>query len=119
MKLDPAGPELTGPPVGLAATLTAVPGNRKDFLVLHSRGPTGKIGLMVAVGTARRVWRMRKLHDWIDAEIAENDGAGVELRILLKGTLSYRRTFATRDQAMAEASDRRATLERDGWMAHW
>ena len=70
---------------------------------------------------------MRRLHHHVDAELfpvppraADAAGeSGVELRFRYNGELTYRRVWSSRDQAIAEASAKRAELERDGWMFHW
>ncbi len=64
------------------------------------------------------MWRLRKLHQWVDAEI-RLDGDAVVLLFLLNGALTYERRWPTRAEAMAEAAGKRAELEREGWMAHW
>lgn len=66
----------------------------------------------------RRLWRLRRLHQAIDATLAE-DANGVELRFLLNGELMYERRWPSRDLAIEEAATRRADLEREGWMPHW
>jgi hypothetical protein len=67
---------------------------------------------------ATRLWRMRKLHQYVDAELEEGpDGAA--LRYCYNGEPTYRREWATRALAVAEAAAKRAELERDGWMFHW
>jgi len=62
---------------------------------------------------------MRRLHQSVDAELWPGTPVGVELRYLLNGVLTYRRTWPSRDEAVCEARARRADLERDGWMSHW
>jgi hypothetical protein len=64
-----------------------------------------------------RLWRMRKLHQSIDAEL--HGDREVVLQFKLNGEMSYERRLATRDEALAEAARKRAELERDGWMFHW
>jgi hypothetical protein len=66
----------------------------------------------------QRVWRLRKLHQYVDAELVV-DGEGVELQFLLNGARSYSRRWPTRALALADASEKRAELEREGWMFHW
>lgn len=66
----------------------------------------------------QRVWRMRKLHQSVDAELRAY-GDGVEVRYLLNGTLSYTREYPDRAAAVADAAAKRGELERDGWMFHW
>jgi hypothetical protein len=68
--------------------------------------------------TGQRVWRLRKLHQWVDAEL-QVDGPIVELQLFLNGELTYERRWPSREAALAEAAGKRAELEREGWMAHW
>ena len=67
----------------------------------------------------QRLWRLRKLHQFVDAEIHEARASETEVRFLLIGNLSYARSCPTRGAALAEAAAKRAELERDGWMFHW
>ena len=67
---------------------------------------------------AQRVWRLRKRHQWVDARI-DVDGGDVRLKLLLNGQLTYERRWPTREEAVAEATSRRAELERHGWAEHW
>ena len=72
------------------------------------------------VARGRRLWRLRKLHQYADAELHEVPGSDrVELRLLYNGELAYTRRTENRDVALAEAAARRADLERDGWTFHW
>ena len=64
------------------------------------------------------MWRLRKLHQYVDAELVV-DGEGVEIQFLLNGACSYTRRWPTRALALAEAGEKRAELEREGWMFHW
>ncbi len=82
----------------------------------HNRSSTA--GHLPAGNAGQRLWRMRKLHQYVDAEIWPN-GDGVELRYAYNGELTYRRSWSSRGQALDEAAARRAELERDGWMFHW
>jgi hypothetical protein len=68
-----------------------------------------------------RIWRLRKQHQQVDALLREDAGgpAGVEIRFLYNGELTYARRWATRDDALSEANAKRAELEREGWTAHW
>ena len=69
---------------------------------------------------ALRLWRLRKLHHYVDAELRGREEEGrVELHFFYNGESTYARQLATRALAMAEASAKRAELERDGWMFHW
>ena len=65
-----------------------------------------------------RIWRLRKLHQSVDAELRPVDGE-VELRFLFNGELSYSQRCATRETALAAAAAKRAELEREGWSFHW
>ena len=70
-------------------------------------------------GAGYRVWRLRKLHQTIDATLADEGGAGVELQFLLNGEVMYTRRLPSRALALEEAASRRGELEREGWMPHW
>jgi hypothetical protein len=72
----------------------------------------------VPARAVRRLWRLRKLHQQVDATIHET-GDAVELRLRYNSTVVYRRAWSTRSLAVAAAEDRRAVLERQGWIAHW
>ena len=65
-----------------------------------------------------RVWRLRKLHQSIDATLTDAGDGGVQLQFLLNGEVMYTRRWPTRELALAEAAGRRAELEREGWMPH-
>jgi hypothetical protein len=67
---------------------------------------------------AERLWRLRKLHDQADAWLRDLD-RGVELRFVLNGEVSHSRRCDDRAAALALAAEKRAELERGGWMAHW
>jgi hypothetical protein len=68
-----------------------------------------------------RLWRLRKLHQAIDATLSEQSpsGTGVEVQFVLNGEIMYARRWPSRADAIADADARRAALEREGWMAHW
>jgi hypothetical protein len=80
------------------------------------KGSTGSASLPQA---SRRLWRMRRLHHFVDAELSATEEGAIELTYAYNGELTYRRTWPSREQALAEASAKRAQLERDGWMFHW
>jgi hypothetical protein len=67
----------------------------------------------------QRVWRLRKLHQSVDAELHNHSGSAVELRFLYNGDVAYARVCHNRAEALSEAAAKRAELERDGWMFHW
>jgi hypothetical protein len=67
-----------------------------------------------------RVWRVRKHHVWIDAQLhAADDRTGVELQFFYDGQLLLASRWATREQALADASTRLRELQRAGWNTHW
>jgi len=68
--------------------------------------------------TPQRIWRLRKLHQSVDAVIHPIDGE-IELRFLFNGELSFAQRCATRELALAVAAEKRAELEREGWSFHW
>ena len=69
--------------------------------------------------SARRVWRLRKLHQSVDAELRPCEPGGVELLFLLNGEVSYRQHWPSASPALEAAARKRAELERDGWVFHW
>jgi hypothetical protein len=70
--------------------------------------------------SSSRLWRLRKRHQSIDAELLPGgDERSFEIQFLINGVVSYRRVWPSRDEAMAEAAVRRAELEREGWAEHW
>ncbi len=67
-----------------------------------------------------RIWRLRKRQHSVDAELRPAaDGASIDLHFFHNGTFSYAKSFATRELAVAEATAKRAELEREGWIFHW
>ena len=74
---------------------------------------------MAALQAAIRLWRLKKLHQSVDAELRPGPAGSVELRLVLNGEVSYRREWPSRDAACDDAAGRRAELERQGWMFHW
>ena len=66
-----------------------------------------------------RLWRLRKQHLFVDAQISDEGDAGVEIAYLYNHELSYSRRWPSRDAALADAAAKRAELEREGWMLHW
>ena len=70
--------------------------------------------------SSSRLWRLRKRHQYIDAELVPgDDDRSAELQFLINGVLSYRRAWTSRDEALAEAAAKRRELEREGWAEHW
>lgn len=68
---------------------------------------------------AERIWRARKNHAWIDAQLRPSDEARVELRFFYDGDLVFSRSWPTRDAALAHASHQLRELQRAGWNTHW
>jgi hypothetical protein len=66
-----------------------------------------------------RIWRLRKLNHAVDAEIHAVGTGEFAVAFLYDGVATYERRWPTRLEALAEAADKRAELERSGWMAHW
>jgi hypothetical protein len=64
-----------------------------------------------------RVWRVRKNHTWIDAQLREGDG--IVLRCYRDGQPIYVRRWPTRELALTDADARLKELLRVGWMTHW
>jgi hypothetical protein len=66
----------------------------------------------------QRIWRLRKRHQTVDAEL-HVQASEVELKFLLNGTVSYSRVHPSREGALEEAAAKRRELEREGWLFHW
>ena len=65
-----------------------------------------------------RLWRVRKDHTWIDAQLASGPNS-IEVRFFLDGERVFSREFPTRALATAEADRRLRDLQRAGWTTHW
>jgi hypothetical protein len=68
---------------------------------------------------AERIWRARKSHTWIDAQLHPSDDVSFELRYFYDGELVLSRSWPTRDAALAHASRQLRELQRAGWNTHW
>jgi hypothetical protein len=67
-----------------------------------------------------RIWRLRKRHLYVDAELRHVDGSDAfDLLVYYGTTLTSSRRCATRAEAVRAARERRAELEREGWTFHW
>ena len=67
-----------------------------------------------------RVWRLRKNHTWIDAQIRDCvESDHVELQFFYDGTLVFARRWPSREAALTHAGDRLRDLQRAGWNTHW
>jgi hypothetical protein len=71
------------------------------------------------VSDAKRLWRLRKLHDTVDAELRELPDGAIEVQFFYNGAFSYARRASTRSDAIGEARSKRTELEREGWNFHW
>lgn len=67
----------------------------------------------------QRIWRLKKLHQAVDAELLVVSNSRIDVRFLFNGEVSYVRSCATRQEALGEAATKRAQLEREGWAFHW
>ena len=68
---------------------------------------------------SQRLWRLRKLHQSADVHLHRTPQGRFELRFLYNGEPAYARQCGTYEEALAEAAEKRAELEREGWTAHW
>ena len=68
--------------------------------------------------TTERVWRVRKDHTSIDAQIDDRE-AGVEIRYFYNGEPVLSRRWPTRELALTDAAARLSDLQRAGWNTHW
>jgi hypothetical protein len=67
---------------------------------------------------AERLWRVRKNHTWIDAQVTTRSAA-TEVHFFLDGAHVFSREFPTRALAASEAERRLRDLQRAGWTTHW
>jgi hypothetical protein len=67
-----------------------------------------------------RIWRLRKRHLYVDAELRPVEGTDeFDLLVFYGTTLTWSGRYSTRSEAVANARARRAELEREGWSFHW
>jgi hypothetical protein len=66
-----------------------------------------------------RLWRLRKMHDQIDAVLRDHGHEGVEIEFFYNGERLYGRRWAARQPGVSDAAGKRAELERGGWSSHW
>lgn len=66
----------------------------------------------------RRLWRVRKRHDHVDAVLRVTEST-VELRYFWNDRLLAGLPYATEQAARAEGTRQRRELERAGWTEHW
>jgi hypothetical protein len=67
---------------------------------------------------AERLWRVRKSHTSIDAQLSDRD-AGVEIRYFFDGEPVLSQHWPTRQLALTDAATRLRDLQRAGWTTHW
>jgi len=67
---------------------------------------------------SERVWRVRKNHSAIDAQLSDRD-AGVEIRYFYDGEPILSQQWPTRELALTDAAERLRDLQRAGWTTHW
>jgi hypothetical protein len=73
---------------------------------------------MAGPAVAERLWRVRKDHTSIDAQITDHD-TGVEMRYFYNGEPVLSRHWSTRELALTDAATRLQDLQRAGWTTHW
>jgi hypothetical protein len=67
-----------------------------------------------------RLWRVRKAHTSIDAQLrSTGEARPFELRFFYDGELVFNRFWASRDAAIAFAAEQLRELQRAGWNTHW
>jgi hypothetical protein len=75
---------------------------------------------MIPRDLAERVWRVRKNHTWIDAQVRASGEAGAsEVQFYYDGVLVFARQWPTREAALTHAADQLRELQRSGWNTHW
>lgn len=65
-----------------------------------------------------RLWRARKRHDHLDADVQREEGR-VELVLSLNGRTLVSQPFRSMDAAESAADRRLRELQRAGWNTHW
>jgi hypothetical protein len=73
----------------------------------------------VARAIRERLWRVRKDHTWIDAQIQDDADGGVEIAFSYDGERIFARLFPTRTLAIGDAAQKLRDLQRAGWTTHW
>jgi hypothetical protein len=66
----------------------------------------------------RRLWRVRRRGDWIDATL-ESSASGWTLHYSRNGRMLVTREFPTREQATRAAATQLREFQRVGWNEHW
>jgi hypothetical protein len=69
---------------------------------------------------SERIWRVRKNHTWIDAQVRDGADAGAsEIQFYYDGVLVCVRRWPSRAEALAHAAEQLRELQRAGWNTHW
>jgi hypothetical protein len=66
----------------------------------------------------RRLWRLRRRHDHLDASL-EAAGERWDLTFALNDRTLLTTSFSSREAAVGDAETRRKELVRAGWNLHW
>ena len=75
---------------------------------------------MIPRHLAERVWRVRRNHTSIDAQLRDGAAAsGAEVQFFYDGALVITRRWPSRAEALACAADKLLELQRAGWVTHW
>jgi hypothetical protein len=75
---------------------------------------------MITPRAGERVWRVRKHHTWIDAQLRPaGGGPACELQFFYDGALVLSRRWPSREAAVAYAGQQLRDLQRAGWNSHW
>ncbi|HEY7290492.1 MAG TPA: hypothetical protein VH583_11720 [Vicinamibacterales bacterium] len=68
---------------------------------------------------ADRLWRARKHHAWMDAQLRPSSDGAFELRIYYDGEPILTRKWPAREGALDQASHILKDMQRAGWNTHW
>jgi hypothetical protein len=67
-----------------------------------------------------RLWRVRRDHAWIDAQICGIGRPGrVRVDFFFEGSCIFSREFPSRELAIDDAAGKLRDLQRVGWSTHW
>jgi hypothetical protein len=75
----------------------------------------GPFGRPCTPRSNEHLWRVHKDHRIVDAELRYHAEHGVEVQLLINGTVTYGRRWPTRALVVAEADEQRRELECIGW----
>jgi len=68
---------------------------------------------------ATRIWRARRRHHHLDAELRPAAGGTWDLVFRYDDRVIVAWPFGDRERAVADAARRLADLQRAGWTVHW